>query len=181
MKNTKKLVIGGLLIAVNILLPYLLHFIPNGGKLFLPMHLGVMIAGLLLGPVYGTVIGVVSPLLGFLFTNMPPMPMAVYMMFELAAYGACAGVFLALFRRTGLPETAGLYLSLIGSMIVGRLVYAGVLLFSGMLAFEKAPAVITVFTSFLSGIPGVIVQLILVPLIVTVLNKQTKPAAKGAV
>ncbi len=164
--KTKKLVLGGVLIGVNLLLPYLFHFIPQGGKLFLPMHIGVLIAGLLLGPVYGAVIGGIAPFLGFLINGMPQMPMAVYMMFELIAYGAAAGLLMLLFQRLRLNRIAGIYLSLIGSMLVGRLVYAGVLLFSGLIQLDKAPAAITVFTSFLAGIPGIVIQLVVVPAVV---------------
>ena len=81
--RTKKLVLGGLLIAVNVLLPRVFLLIPNGGRLFLPMHIGVLIAGLMLGPSYGILIGAVAPLLGLLVNGMPQMPMAIFMMFEL--------------------------------------------------------------------------------------------------
>lgn len=170
----KKLVIGGMLIALNIVLPYVFHFVPGGGKLFLPMHFGVLIAGLLLGPVYGIAIGITAPFLGMVTTGMPQMPMTVFMTFELAAYGACSGGFSLLFRKTGLSEIWNIYLSLVLSMVAGRLVYAGILLVSGFVTSGTAPAVITVFTSFLAGLPGVAVQLLLIPVIVLSIQKAVR-------
>lgn len=178
--KTKKLVLGGVLIGVNLLLPYLFHFIPQGGKLFLPMHIGVLIAGLLLGPVYGAVIGGIAPLLGFLVNGMPQMPMAIYMMFELIAYGAVAGLLMKLFERLQLNRIAGIYLSLAGSMAVGRLVYAGVLLFSGLIKLDKAPAAITVFTSFLAGIPGIVIQLVVIPPVVIAASRLLRSGSHAA-
>lgn len=178
--KTKRLVLGGVLIGVNLLLPYLFHFIPQGGKLFLPMHAGVLIAGLLLGPVYGSIIGGIAPFLGFLVNGMPQMPMAVYMMFELVVYGAAAGLLMMLCTRLRLNRLAAIYLSLIGSMVIGRLVYAGVLLVSGLFKLDKAPAVITVFTSFLAGVPGIIIQLIAVPAVVIAAGRLLRDGRQGA-
>ena len=78
-----------------------------------------------------------------------------------------------------IPKFVVLYLSLIASMLIGRLVYAGILLFSGFIAIQKAPAAATVFSSFLVGLPGVIIQLALIPVIAVALQKVLRmPNAK---
>lgn len=162
--------ISGLLIALNLILPQIFHlFGQQAGKILLPMHIGVLIAGLLLGSAWGIGVGVVTPLLGFLITGMPPMPMTVFMVFELAAYGGTGGFFVWLFRKWN--NIAAVYVSLVIAMLAGRLVYAAVLLAAGFIFPAEAPAVATVFVSFLSGLPGIAIQLVFVPLIVIALEK----------
>lgn len=169
--QTKKMVTGGLLIALNIILPYAIHFFPGAGKLLLPMHIGVLLAGLLLGPVYGAVIGAVAPVLSMLISGMPAMPMTIFMTFELAVYGACSGLLMLFFRRFHLHAIVSIYLSLILAMAVGRLIYAGILMLFGFVSMDGVPAVITVVTSFLSGLPGIVIQLVFIPPIVLAVEK----------
>ncbi|MDD6236340.1 MAG: ECF transporter S component [Clostridiales bacterium] len=172
MVKTKKVVISGLLIALNLILPQVFHlFGQQAGKILLPMHIGVLIAGLLLGSVWGVGVGVLTPILGFLITGMPPMPMAIFMVFELAAYGGVSGFFIWLFGKWKWNHIVSIYLSLVLSMVVGRLVYAAVLLLTGLIVPAQAPAVTTVFASFLSGLPGIAIQLVFVPLIVMAAEK----------
>ena len=63
MKQTKNLVIAGLCIALALVLPMAFHAIPNAGSIFLPMHIPVLLCGLVCGPVYGLACGVLSPCL----------------------------------------------------------------------------------------------------------------------
>ena len=53
MKQTKNLVTSGMCVALAIVLPMAFHMIPDAGKVFLPMHIPVLLCGLLCGPVYG--------------------------------------------------------------------------------------------------------------------------------
>ena len=50
---------------------------------------------------------------------MPPMPNAVSMAFELAAYGLISGLF---YRRLRSKGVAGIYLSLIAAMLLGPVI-----------------------------------------------------------
>ena len=72
MKNTKKMVITALCMAIGIILPITLHAIPNAGSILLPMHIPVLLCGLICGPVYGVICGVMTPFLSSLLTGMPP-------------------------------------------------------------------------------------------------------------
>lgn len=58
--TTKKLVSGALCIAIGVLLPMAFHVIPNGGSVFLPMHIPVLICGLFCGAPYGLACGIIS-------------------------------------------------------------------------------------------------------------------------
>ena len=79
--RTKKMIYGGLLTAVGLVLPQAFHVFGQGvGMAFLPMHLPVMIAGILLGPCYGGLIGLIVPLVSSMLTGMPPVPKLYFML-----------------------------------------------------------------------------------------------------
>ena len=165
--NTKQLVLAALCVALGVVLPVAFHSIPNAGSVLLPMHIPVLLCGLICGWQYGGAVGFVMPLLRYLIFGMPPMPNAVSMAFELAVYGAAAG---ALYRA--LPrKTVSVYLSLIIAMIAGRLVW-GVMryLLAGLAHSTFTPAL------FLAGavttaIPGIILHIILIPALVIAMDK----------
>lgn len=169
--NVYKLTVGGLLIAIGIIIPRLFHMFgtPNLGRMFLPMHLSVFIAGIYLGSLYGLVIGFITPLINSLF-GMPVFPQNIIMAFELAAYGFFAGLMIYLLKNQKTARPVKVYLSLITSMISGRIVNALVLLVMAKFLGMSVPAPMSVISATVFGIPGIIIQLILVPAIVFVLS-----------
>lgn len=170
-----RLTVGGLLLAIGIIIPRLFHMFgtPDMGIMFQPMHFSVFIAGIYLGAFYGTIVGFLTPLINSLF-GMPMFPFNVIMAFELAAYGFFAGLFMYLLKKSRLNaggRTLRVYISLIVSMIAGRIIYAFMLFVMGRMFAMNVPAPVSVWSSFLIGIPGIILQLILVPGLVFVLYK----------
>ena len=165
MAETKKLAIGGLLIAVGILLPQVFHLAGGSamGGLFLPMHLPVLLGGFLLGPLFGGTIGLLTPLVSSLLTGMPAAAMLPYMAAELLVYGLAGGVF---YKQCRLPALAGLALA----QTAGRLVKALLLAAVGLLGV-KAPPAASVFAAVLEGLPGLAVQWTAIPLLLTALRK----------
>ena len=119
MSNTKKLCFSAMMLAVGVLLPMAFHAIPNGGSIFAPMHLPVFVTGFLCGPMYGAIVGLVCPLLSFLFTGMPTVAFLPNMMAELLVYSTASGVFFRIIK-TGrfIPDV---YISLVCSMLAGRI------------------------------------------------------------
>ena len=81
-----------LLLALGVMLPLVFHAFPLGGRIFLPMHIPAFIAGLVLGPLSGLIVGAGSPVLSALVTGRPPVYYMVPMVFELATYGVVAGL-----------------------------------------------------------------------------------------
>ena len=168
MRSVKKLVLSALCLALCLVLPFLTGQIPQLGNALCPMHLPVLLCGFLCGPLWAGGIGLIAPLLRYVLFHMPPIyPTAFSMCFELAAYGLVSGL---LYRR--LPEKFGwLYLSLIAAMVAGRLVWGAVRAIisgTGGAAFTWA---LFLTEGFVNAIPGIIVQLILIPAIVTALQK----------
>ncbi|MBO5852326.1 MAG: ECF transporter S component [Clostridia bacterium] len=164
--KTKKLVLAAICLALCIVLPLLFHAVPNGGSIFLPIHIPVLLCGLLCGTVYGALCGVMGPLLSSLITGMPPLSMAPAMMVECAVYGLVCGLLMH-FVKTKKP-LLNLYISLVCAMLVGRVVagLAKALIFTpGISPFAW------VTTSIVTGIPGIIIQLILIPLLIIGLKR----------
>lgn len=163
-----KLVLSALFLAMAMILPFVTGQIPKLGNAFLPMHLPILLCGFFCGPIYGTVVGAVAPYLRFLLFGMPTlMPMGISMSFELATYGLIAGLLFRLLPKKPLF----VYLSLIGSMIAGRITWgiARVILY-GM---GQAPFGWQAFLSgaFLTAIPGIVIQILLIPPLVILLAK----------
>ena len=167
MKKTKDLIIAGLCLALAIVLPIAFHSIPDAGIIFLPMHIPVLLCGLICGPVYGLACGILAPLISSFATGMPPAPVLPGMLCELAVYGLVAGLLIRFVKTK--YQTANIYLSLIGAMICGRAV-AGVL---NALIFRAGDYSMQLWLtgSFVTAIPGIGIQIVLIPLIVLTLRK----------
>lgn len=163
--NTQKMCASALLIAASILLPQIFHIFggTTAGGVFLPMHIPVFTSGLLLGPYYGIIVGVLSPIISFFLTGMPPAAKLPFMLIELASYGFLSGIFYT--------KKINLYLSLILSQIGGRVIYGFSLLIATYLLHLKVPAIITVGTAVLTGIPGIILQIVFVPSAILLLKR----------
>ena len=169
MKNIKSLVLSALFLALGIVLPFLTGQIPEIGSMLLPMHLPVLLCGFVCGWPYGLAVGFITPLLRSLLFTMPPMfPKAVSMAFELAGYGCLTGL---LFRLLPFKNMLRIYASLIGAMIVGRITYGLVCI--PLLGIAKAPYSFEIFfaSTITEALPGIILQLILIPAILLTLQK----------
>lgn len=167
MTNTKKMILTGLCIALGIILPVTLHSVPNAGSVFLPMHIPVLLCGLMCGWSYGLVCGILTPLLSSLLTGMPPVAYLPAMVCELAAYGLFSGILL---RAIGTPNKyLNTYLSLIGAMLLGRVLYGVMqaLIFS----FGSYSMQLWVTASFVTALPGIIIQIVLIPPVIFTLKR----------
>lgn len=154
--SSKKLALTSFFLSLGIVLPFVFHQFALAGRIFLPMHIPVFLAGIFVGPVSGIIVGVLSPIISFFMTGMPP-PYAVPLMtIELPVYGLSIGLLRQLRK---IP----LILSLIISMVLGRAGFALGLLILGQ--FVNLPYSFSTFLkiSFITGLPGIAVQIILIP------------------
>lgn len=161
----KKIVYASLLLACGVLLPQLFHLFggPALGATFLPMHIPVLICGLLLGSIYGFSIGALTPLLSFLITGMPTAERMPFMVIELAVYGLVSGILA--------QRTRAIYPVLISSMVMGRIAYALALAVAFHLIGIGGAAPAAAWYAVLKGLPGIIIQLVLIPPVVYVLRR----------
>ena len=163
--NTLKIVYGGLLIALGIVLPQLFHvFGQDAGRAFLPMHIPILLAGLLIGPYWGMCVAIAAPILSSLITGMPPVPMLYFMLIELIVYSIVAGL---------LSGKVNIYINLVITLICGRIAYGLSLVVAVQLFGMTFPFASTVafFTGIATGLPGIAIQLFFIPLIMFALKK----------
>ena len=166
LSNVKRLVLTAVCAALCVVLPMAFHAFPNGGSVFLPMHIPVLLCGLICSWPYGLVCGLLGPFLSSILTQMPPLAYLPSMMIECAVYGCVAGAMMRLLhtKKTYLD----LYLSMGTAMILGRFI-AG--LAKALILAPGTPVFAWVTTSLVEGIPGIIIQLALIPSIVYALMR----------
>lgn len=167
-ENVRNVVNAALCLALCMVLPFLTGQIPQIGSALSPMHIPVLICGFICGWPYGLVIGFIAPLLRFMLFGMPPVfPTGIAMAFELAAYGTATGI---LYKK--LPKTvSGIYISLIGSMLTGRIVWGIAMTVIAGVSQARFSFQAFLAGAFLNAVPGIICHLILVPIIIIALQK----------
>jgi len=160
--SVRTLTMTGLLLAVGLLLPMVFHslFGAMGGRTLLPMHYAVLLGGLLLGPVAGSFLGIATPLLSTLMTGMPAIAILPPMVIELAVYGLVAGV-----ARRGRRLAA--FWSLLLAMMAGRVALGLAVAVLGPSIGLKAEPVAYVVAAIVTGLPGIAVQVVFIPLLLT--------------
>ncbi len=174
--KTKNLVKGALLVALGVIIPQIFHLIGGRatGTIFMPMHIPVLLAGFLIGPITGLYVGILAPVLSYLFTGMPPIapvPILPMMIFELAIYGLVSGI---LYNKLKI----NLFVSLIGAMIAGRLaygltIYIMLTLFNINLPGPMAGPLLAIVEAVRGGIIGIVLQIIIIPVAVKLLEGDT--------
>ena len=163
-----KLVLSALLLAVAYVLPFFTGQIQKIGNMLCPMHIPVMLCGFLCGWPWGLAVGFLAPLFRSFTLGMPVFfPSAVCMAIELAVYGAVSGWMYRLLPH----KKPFLYLSLITAMLVGRIVWGAAMFLCMGAAGEQFTLAAFLTRGFLNAIPGIIAQLILVPLAVLALER----------
>ncbi len=163
-----KLVLSALFLALGIVLPFLTGQLRQMGNMLLPMHLPVLVCGFVCGWPYGMAVGAVTPLLRSVLFGQPPlMPTAAAMAFELAAYGAVTGLLYARLPK----KNWSVYVSLISAMAAGRVVWGVVSVPLYSIADSKFSFEVFAAGALLNAIPGIILQLVMVPLIVMALRR----------
>lgn len=162
----RRTVLAAMFVALCVVLPIAFHGIPDAGSVFLPMHIPVLICGMVCGWPYGFLCGLLGPLLSSLITGMPPAAYLPPMMVECAVYGMVTGLVLR-YIHTGKLQL-DLYIALIAAMLAGRVVsgIAKALIFSPGITMGY-----WITASFVTALPGILIQLVVIPLLVAVLMK----------
>ena len=165
--NLRKMILSALFLALAYVMPFLTGQIPEIGSMLCPLHIPILLRGYFCGWSWGLTVGFIAPLFRSLTLGMPPLfPKAICMAFELAAYGAISGLLHRLLPR----KKPYIYCSLLLSMIIGRLVWG-----LAMLIYMGISGGTFTFAAFLAGafihaIPGIVVQIVLIPILVMILD-----------
>lgn len=160
-----KYIVGTILLSgIGIALPRIFHMFAgnSAGATFLPMHIAVLIAALTFGITSGAIVAGSSIICSYLLTGMPALARLPYMLIELVIYAVLLGIFNKKFNS---------YISLIATIILGRVLYAITLFVAiNVLGFQTYG--ISVIESIKTGMPGIIIQLLCIPVIAKVMNER---------
>lgn len=167
LSEVKRAVLTAASIALCVVLPLAFHAIPNAGNIFLPMHIPVLLCGLLCGWQYGLFCGVTGPLLSSVLTAMPPAAVLPGMVTELAVFGVVTGFMMKIIHTKRL--FADLYISLITAVLLGKVISGVAKAF--IFAAGEYSMTAWVSASFVTAWPGLLLQLALVPAVVAALEK----------
>ncbi len=168
-KPLVNLTLSAMFLAIGMVLPMLTGQIQLIGNMLLPMHIPVLLCGLICGWQYGFAIGAILPVMRSLIFTMPHMyPNAISMAFELAAYGLLIGL---LYNGSRWKCIRSLYRSMIIAMLGGRIIWGAAMIV--LLGIKGSSFTLEAFFAgaFLNAIPGIILQLVLVPAIMVALDR----------
>ena len=164
----RKMVMAALCLALAIIIPFIAGQVPQIAKMISPMHIPVLLAGYVAGPFWALGVGFVAPLLRSVLFGMPAMvPDAIVMAFELATYGFCSGFLFGLLPK----KTPSIYISLILSMLLGRLVWGAVKYVILGFMGDKFTFDLFLAGAFINAIPAIVIHILLIPIIVLALKK----------
>ena len=165
----RNLATAAMLFALGLLLPFLTGQIREIGNMLLPMHLPVLLCGFVCGWKYGLAVGALIPIIRSLIFGMPPIyPNAVTMAFELAAYGFITGFLYLILKKKNLTSV---YLSLLCAMIIGRIVKGIANAICYGIVNKGYTFVMFISGAFLEAVPGIIIQLVLIPAILLAIGR----------
>ena len=167
--NTRNLALAAMFLAIGLVLPFITGNIPQIGQMLCPMHIPILLCGLICGWKWGAVIGFICPLLRSVLFGMPVLyPNGVAMAFELMTYGLVIGLMYAHVKNQSL---ATLYVSMIVAMVSGRIVWGIVRVILSGASGAAFTWEMYISGALLNAIPGIIIQLILIPAIMVALDK----------
>jgi len=166
-------------VALAVLVPWVFHQYHLAGPTYLPMHIFVLIAGLIFGWRTGLIVGVLTPLVSYSVSGMPVLTILPQIVVEISIYGLVAGL---LREKLNMPVVW----SLLGAMIAGRialcLAVSAIYLVAGEIYSPLGPEsnpLIVVWSTFKQGWPGIIIQLALIPLIIWLVAKLRIKASRS--
>ena len=165
MVNTeiKKITYSACFLSIAMILPLVIGQIKGIGDSLLPMHIPILLCGFICGAKHGFVVGMITPVLRSIIFGMPPIfPNSLWMSLELATYGFVSGF---MYYKKNEEDNLYTYICLLVSMICGRIVWGiskAILLGIGgsRFSFEMFVA-----GGFIDAFPGIVCQLIIIPLI----------------
>lgn len=167
-KHIRNLTLSAMFLAIGLILPILTGQLQQIGNMLLPMHIPVLLCGLICGWQYGGIVGFILPFMRNIIFGMPPMPNAVSMAFELAAYGLVIGF---VYNHSRWKCIFSLYRSMLIAMLAGRVVWG--IVQAAVMGLSGSGFTVKMFISgaFINAIPGIILQLLLIPAVMVALNR----------
>ena len=175
-KQTLNVTLAAFFMAMGLVLPFFTGQLSSFGNMLLPMHIPVFLCSYICGWQYGLFIGAVTPFFRSFLFSMPKLyPNAVVMACELAVYGFAAGFIYKSIKKKSIVTC---YASLVSAMLLGRLVWGAVKSLVFGLAGNSFTFYMFLSGGFIEAVPGVVFQLIFIPMVVNFFEKYTAKKEK---
>lgn len=167
MSKVKRSILTAVCIALCAVLPMAIYAIPNADAVYSPMHIPVLLCGLICGGGYGVLCGLAGPIISALITGMPSIALLPVTLVECVCCGGLSGLLMARLRTE--KVFADLYISMLAAMLIGRIAGGA----ARALIFAPGSMTLAAWATgyFVTALPGVIIQLVLVPSIVYALTR----------
>lgn len=169
--DVRSYVLTAVFVMLAVSVPWIFHQFHLAGATFLPMHIFVLIAGLLFGWRAGLITGLFTPLVSYFISGMPVLNILPQIVIELSAYGIIAGILRQKYNLRPIWALLGAMLGGRAALLLAMLI---IYLIAGQSYSPLGPEA-SPFASFWSAIkqgwPGLVIQLISIPLIVWLVSK----------
>jgi len=165
-RDVRLYIFSAAFISLDVVVPWLTHHFGGvvAGSMFLPMFFFILLAGLSGGWRAGLLVGLCTPLISFAVSGMPLLPVLPQITIECVFYGLIAGLLRGKFHLR-------IIWALIGAMILGRLARLGFIAAVFLLYGGEVSPLAYMWAVVLQGLPGIAIQLALIPLIIRVGEK----------
>jgi len=165
-RDVRLYIFSAAFISLDVLVPWLTHYFGGvqAGSIFLPMFFFILLAGLLGGWRAGLLVGLFTPLVSFGVCGMPLLPVLPQITIECLFYGLIAGLLRGKFHLK-------VIWALIGAMIAGRLAQLGFITAVFLLYGGEVSPLAYMWSVVLQGLPGIAIQLTLIPVIMRIVEK----------
>ncbi len=168
MSRLKKICICAVCIALCYVLPVMFHATSLGGVLS-PLHIPVLLCGIVCGSWFGAFCGIAGPILSSLLSGMPGPTSLITMIPELVAYGIVCGVIMHFVKTK--KVILDLYIAMIIAMVAGRIVGGIAKIFFYLGKAEGYTFTLWMNSYFITAFPGIVLHLILIPILVLTLQR----------
>jgi hypothetical protein len=167
----RQIPLAALFAALGVVLPPIFHVFGLGST-FLPMFLPVMLGSMLLSWKFALVLAIFAPLTSWLLTGMPPLvpPILPLMLAELVLLALICSVLHVHLQRS-------VWFTLLIAIIADRLLLFFMVTFAASW-LSLDPAVFSI-ALVVSGLPGIVLQLLVIPLALKLLQQKFPDLVKG--
>ena len=153
--QVRKTAIAGVIVLSAIYIPSLFHFTGFGGPQLLPLHLFALLAGVVLGVRLGPLVALLSPILSYIISGMPPQAILGQIIAETVLVSFLSAYFF--YRRSENPAW------IIPIILVGKIALFSYIFLS---SFSFDQAISTTLSSLSISKVGLLIQLVVIPLVV---------------
>jgi hypothetical protein len=178
-KDIRSYLLTAAFVSLAVFVPWVFHQFHLAGPTFLPMHIFVLIAGLMFGWRAGLLVGLFTPLVSYFISGMPALNILPQVITEISAYGLIAGILREKYHLRTIW-------SLLGAIIGGRLALLLAISMIYLIAGQsysplglEGNALASFWSTVKQGWPGIFMQLAFIPAIIWLVGKSSDRGIKG--